>query len=338
MGSKFFNQKGVTLVETVVAAAILGGIALVVMRVSEQSNTATIKQEYKSDVVTIINEMNTILSDPKKCIATFRPTGTVPPDDHLTDVEAIAGSLKTVSATDKTPLDPPQRDKGKYWIESNSNGADGWGGAKVRIESLKLMREPARNRDYLEVKFVNRKALKRSSSDDFVIREINLYAEYESGKLKTCRALTSATPLIWTRGSGDDIYYSGGNVGINTDTPDEALHVVGKMFISDEVTAKSFMYASDMRLKKNTQTISSPIEKIMALRGVSFDWKKDQKHDYGFIAQEVQRAIPEIVRHNTEKNLAVDYVKVLPFLLEGIKQQQIEIDQLEEKINQLNSK
>lgn len=347
--SKYFlNQAGVSLMETVVAAAILGVIAVAVMKVNEQSNRASAKQETKSDLTTMTNEINTLLSDPKKCKETFRSTDGLTPKSIVAKIEKD-GDGKEVESGTSTPTDKRWNVAGrKFYIATESEGEDGYGAAKVRFESFSL---PTDDTDILKVTFRNKQALKNSalggkSLDGTTIsREIPLYVEWDKSaatwEVKECRSLMSTSTLIWTRGSGTNIYYSGGNVGINEDNPpaDYALSVRGKVFVTDEITAKSFMYSSDARLKKNTKLITNPIEKLMSLRGVGFDWKKSDQSDFGFIAQEVQKTIPEIVKSTTtdEKILTVDYVKILPFLLEGIKQQQKEIEDLERKLHQIQS-
>ena len=120
--------------------------------------------------------------------------------------------------------------------------------------------------------------------------------------------------------------------------------------------------SSDKRLKENIVNIESPLQKIKMLNGVMFDWKVkeavEQKrthhlsddtpgaeigmHDIGIIAQEVQKVLPEVVteRPGPEDDpnkgyLAVNYEKLVPLLIEGIKEQQVQIEQMQKRINKL---
>ena len=100
---------------------------------------------------------------------------------------------------------------------------------------------------------------------------------------------------------------------------------------------------SDIRLKKNINTITDPLSIISQLRGVSFNWKdlrRDQKTEYGFIAQEVEKVLPSI---STEMSNGIDEKdktkyksiapsEIIPFLVEGIKEQQTEIEDLKSKL------
>jgi Chaperone of endosialidase len=76
------------------------------------------------------------------------------------------------------------------------------------------------------------------------------------------------------------------------------------------------------------------LEKVQGLRGVSYDWKADGKHDIGLIAEEVGKVIPEVVvyEENGEEATAVDYAGLVPVLIEAVKEQQ---QLLEEKDAQI---
>lgn len=92
--------------------------------------------------------------------------------------------------------------------------------------------------------------------------------------------------------------------------------------------------ASSKTLKENIKNIKSPIEKIISINGVNFDWKEEAQdygkgHDVGVIAEELEKVIPEAVveiggvRH-------VYYHKIIPLLIEAVKSQQQQINSLRE--------
>jgi hypothetical protein len=112
-------------------------------------------------------------------------------------------------------------------------------------------------------------------------------------------------------------------------------------------------YSSDRRLKDNIFVIEDPIDKIKKISGVEFDWNekgphwtKDEDfgnpsgslHDVGVIAQEVQKVLPEAVKERDNGFLAVKYEKIVPLLIEGIKDQQKQIESLEARIKKLENK
>ena len=129
----------------------------------------------------------------------------------------------------------------------------------------------------------------------------------------------------------------------------------GEIRASSEITA---YFSSDRRLKENIKLIENPITIIDQIRGVTFDWTDEhmarrggedgyfvRKHDIGVIAQEVQAVLPELVGTREDGYLAVKYEKLVPLLIEAIKEQQKTIDSLvkdladvKEFINDLKNK
>ena len=95
--------------------------------------------------------------------------------------------------------------------------------------------------------------------------------------------------------------------------------------------------ASDKRLKNNISNISSPIEKIKQINGVNFEWSDKQStytgKDVGVIAQDVEKVLPEVVTEREDGYLAVKYEKIIPLLIEAIKDQQKEIEELKSKLS-----
>jgi hypothetical protein len=103
--------------------------------------------------------------------------------------------------------------------------------------------------------------------------------------------------------------------------------------VGGTVTASSFLYSSDMRLKENIVPVTGSLEKIGRLNGVNFVFKSapGEKH-LGLLAQEVESVIPEVVRTQADGMKAVDYASLTALLIEGMKEQQREIELLREKL------
>ena len=106
---------------------------------------------------------------------------------------------------------------------------------------------------------------------------------------------------------------------------------------TDPVADAWTMYSS-RRWKKNIKTISNPLEKVMSLRGVTYDWKADGKHDIGLIAEEVGEVFPEIVAYeeNGIDAKSVDYARLVAVLIEAVKEQQSTISELEKEVDDLS--
>ncbi len=113
----------------------------------------------------------------------------------------------------------------------------------------------------------------------------------------------------------------------------------GRIDASNDIVAYS---SSDERLKYNITPIENAIDKVKSLTGVEFDWKPEYKHahgyeghDTGIIAQQVQEVIPSAVRTNDTGFLAVRYEKLIGLLVEGMKEQQAQIEELKAKLDGL---
>jgi hypothetical protein len=98
--------------------------------------------------------------------------------------------------------------------------------------------------------------------------------------------------------------------------------------------------SSDKRLKDNITPISNPIKKILQIGGYTFDWNENQNtyegHDVGVIAQEVEKIMPQVVETRENGYKAVRYEKIVPLLIEAIKDQQKQIDELKNIIKNAN--
>ena len=96
------------------------------------------------------------------------------------------------------------------------------------------------------------------------------------------------------------------------------------------VTATDVDSTSDIRLKTNIQTIEDPLAKVIQIEGVSFNWKEDNRPALGVIADQVQEILPELVHGDDPKT--VNYNGLIGLLIEAVKEQQIQIDELKSKL------
>jgi hypothetical protein len=107
---------------------------------------------------------------------------------------------------------------------------------------------------------------------------------------------------------------------------------------SGKVKANAFVSYSSIRYKENIQPLGSAVDTISKLQGVSYSWKDTGKKDFGFIAEEVGKVLPEIVEWNQDPQYAntMDYTRIISFLVEAVKEQQKKIAILAEKIDKLD--
>jgi hypothetical protein len=95
---------------------------------------------------------------------------------------------------------------------------------------------------------------------------------------------------------------------------------------------------SDARLKTNVQTITGALDKVSALRGVSYE--KDGQCGVGVIAQEVQQVLPEVVHEgdDEDKTLSVAYGNISGVLIEAIKELTAQVNELKAEIEELKKR
>jgi hypothetical protein len=101
------------------------------------------------------------------------------------------------------------------------------------------------------------------------------------------------------------------------------------------VEAVDFNSTSDISLKENVKSIDNGIELINKLNPVSFTWKENGQPAYGFIAQEVEQVLPELVSKNSEGIKSVKYLHMIALLMEAVKSQNSVIESMEQRIRQL---
>lgn len=117
----------------------------------------------------------------------------------------------------------------------------------------------------------------------------------------------------------------------NTATTSSNLTFVdstGNLTASGTVTANS-----DERLKENVETIEDALEKVKQLRGVEYDHKKTGDHCLGVIAQEVEKIVPDVVYEDALGVKSVAYMNMVALLIEAVKDQQKQIDELKSLLN-----
>ena len=118
---------------------------------------------------------------------------------------------------------------------------------------------------------------------------------------------------------------------------------MGQISSSGDIVAEGDVvayYSSDIRLKDNVEVIKGSLDKIDGIRGVEFDWNekspgwaKERGHDVGVIAQEVQKVLPEVVQERKNGYLGVDYKRIVPLLIESVKELKQEVEYLKKKVN-----
>lgn len=114
---------------------------------------------------------------------------------------------------------------------------------------------------------------------------------------------------------------------------------------------------SDKKQKENIREIDSALVKINKIKGIKFDLKKeysipedaddklkeklekDRKNKFGFVAQDLEKVVPEAVVYDEETDVyGINYMEMVPLLVEALKEQQEQIEELEKRLSKLDKK
>ena len=133
--------------------------------------------------------------------------------------------------------------------------------------------------------------------------------------------------------SGSTNNYQFNSIGVGSTTV--ASGVDGEIRAQADITA---FYSSDERLKENIQPIVDALSKVESISGNTYDWKAGFEtihshtgHDIGVIAQEIEKVLPEVVINRETGYKAVQYEKIIPLLIEAIKELSAKVKELESK-------
>ncbi|HEX7722803.1 MAG TPA: tail fiber domain-containing protein [Pyrinomonadaceae bacterium] len=179
---------------------------------------------------------------------------------------------------------------------------------------------------------------RRSGSSDWVAGQgaASANANYEV-------ASNGAADATWNMNGQQRLMIQGssGNVGINTASPDQKLSVNGD---ADKTGGNTWLSFSDERLKNIKGRFNSGLSAVMRLQPIRYEYKKDnalglksEGEHIGFGAQAVQKIIPEAVTKNSAGYLMVNGDPIMWTMLNAIKEQQKEIEQLKGQIKKLQT-
>ena len=179
------------------------------------------------------------------------------------------------------------------------------------------------------------------------------------GRLRIGQGSTSTPAIGYISQTSTGLYFGTGYVGISIAGTsrfylnasgvriDDSIGVNvaasttdGRIDASNDIVAYS---TSDERLKENVKPLENALDKVSKIGGYEFDWKElteeekktihgNEGHDVGVIAQEIEKVLPEVVTERDSGYKAVKYEKIVPLLIESIKDLKAEIEELKGKL------
>jgi len=362
----FSSRWGFSLVEVMISASILAGLSLVIMQLVKDTTVTTKRFEASAEVTTIMSNINQILLDHDACKNTFQGVD-ISNETTITDVRNTVGiggspvfsvgneygnrALEIVAFDIKdiqlNAVPAPSTEKyGTFYLEVTFDKINRFLEGSTQVTK----------KTFIQV---------RTDSNDVILNchshESNAI---ESAMAKSCKALEGNLDLV----SGKCILspYRDPNqdlesMGISESYINDLLMIGsgldGSLTIGDSpgdmlifetpITANSnitisdgniLTMSSDERLKADIVEITDALKHIESLRGVRFNWRHNGRPAIGFIAQEVEKTLPELVRYDREGHLSVDYLSVNAVLLQALKEVKEKLDKSEERYKSLESR
>lgn len=139
--------------------------------------------------------------------------------------------------------------------------------------------------------------------------------------------------IVMNRDSNDvnrGFFWDSNDEEINCNTD---INFTGNVYINGQPIS-----ASDESMKDNVEDLTDVAKILAELRAVSFDWKDSGQRGHGFIAQEVEKVLPDIVHKRGDGLLGLDYISLIAYLVKGWQEQQDRITKLEIMVKQLMDK
>ena len=141
---------------------------------------------------------------------------------------------------------------------------------------------------------------------------------------------TGEDMIVATADGAINLYFNNSNKLQTTTT---GVAISGELTVTGDITA---FYTSDQRLKNNITPIPNALNKVLSISGNTFDWNEEsgkEGTEVGVIAQEVLEVLPEVVTTRDNGYLAVHYDKIVPLLIEAVKELSGKVDELQQKLN-----
>jgi len=175
------------------------------------------------------------------------------------------------------------------------------------------------------------------------------------GAVSNTGAGSFSPTIVFGRRTGSTAYSelmridTDGDLGINTTSPSERLHVVGNLRVqgSTDCTlgngAGGTNCSSDVRLKRDIASITNPLDRILAIHGVDFVWNDKSpspgRKDIGVIAQDVERVFPTAVVQDKDSGYKrVDYAVLVAPIIEAIRELFRKVTGQDQKLAELEAR
>ena len=278
--------------------------------------------------------------------------------------EVVSDGFKTGSPNPRVSLISVDRTNSTTASRTNINTAPLWA-IDNHQDTFRIFREPNRTTagvSYFEVSSSSTKINNNLDVNNITTGEMHAVTIRGNNSSGNCVILsgdnTADDCKFMVRGIYDDQYSthfdfvpdSGSEHGVapvqtSPNVYTDATYASGTLRSSGDIIA--FHSYSDRRLKKDITTLNGvdSLNKVLELQAVTYKWKdtpgQNKGTQIGLIAQDVEKIVPEVVSESTrigdeQSYKRVDYDHIVPLLIESIKEQQTQIDELKHQVEQLS--
>tara|TARA_B100000287_G_scaffold338994_1_gene325086 strand:- start:2742 stop:3476 length:735 start_codon:yes stop_codon:yes gene_type:complete len=159
----------------------------------------------------------------------------------------------------------------------------------------------------------------------------------------------SSDLVIKSAGNNNDILFKGVDASSTITALQLDMSEGGDAYFTADISGSTIRASgdiiaynsSDERLKDNVTYIGKPLEKLQKIGGYEFDWNENQNiysgHDVGVLAQEIESILPEAVKDRDSGFKGVQYDKIIPLLIESIKELNQKVEHLQNILEEKNS-
>ena len=143
---------------------------------------------------------------------------------------------------------------------------------------------------------------------------------------------STVTNSAYTFNTANTAFVIGNGTGSSSKSDAFKVLFSGETVIGNDLEVKgSVLVSSDARLKANIVSLGATLAKLLLIDGKRYTMKKDGKQNIGVLAQDIQKVFPELVSTDDRDMLAVNYQGLVPVLINAMKEQQAEIDELKKQ-------
>jgi hypothetical protein len=254
-------------------------------------------------------------------------TGGVQANGFRGRYDLVLNDYRTVNPASNTCLQSPANDRDAWIYRDPADAANNWGIYHRQIDTA-VGGLPANS-----IGFVG-----GSGSKLQAYISLGDGSGYFAGNLTAAGGIEAQGSYLKVKGGGNEqCYFGGDGIGNNVEvgsTGSTVMSLVAWNTVKGcmDFTCRTLTQTSDERSKDNIEPIPGALDKVVCLRGVSFDWKADNRPEgsqkqLGLVAQQVRQVVPEAVV-DAKGGLSIAYNAITALLIEAVKEQQKHIDEL----------